>query len=110
MEVTKINTSIGRGGLRGADFRPVGYCYCLQTKFVKVMFSHVFVCPRGGGLCPEGGSLSRGGVGSVRGISVRGIVYVLGGVSVEGVSAPMVKSRWYVSYWNAFLFVNKFAR
>ena len=23
--------------------------YCLQTKFAKVMFSQVFVCPQGGG-------------------------------------------------------------
>ena len=70
MEVTKINTSIGEG-VRSADFRPVGYCYCPQTKFAKVMFSQVFVCPRGvsvqrrgvnqGDLCPGGGwSMSRG--------------------------------------------------
>ena len=41
-------------------------------KFVKVMFSQMFVCPRGeGGLClnPEG-SLSRGV--SVQGVSVQG--------------------------------------
>ena len=63
MEVTKINTSLGEG-VRSADFRPVGYYYCPQTKFAKVMFSQLFVCPRGG-LCPEeggqsGGSLSGG--------------------------------------------------
>ena len=34
--------------------------YRLQTKFAKVMFSQVFVCPRGGG-----------GRGSVQGVSVR---------------------------------------
>ena len=64
-----------------------------QTKFAKVMFSQVFVCPRGGGfgLCPGGvsvqgglylrglclaGSLSRGSLsgGSLsRGVSVLGI-------------------------------------
>ena len=29
----------------------VSYC-CPQTKFAKVMFSQVSVCPRGGGVCP----------------------------------------------------------
>ena len=33
---------------------------------VKVMFSQVFVCPRGGGFCP-GGSLSEGSLSRGRG-------------------------------------------
>ena len=77
--------------------------YQPQTKFSKVMFSQVFVCPLGGGgvsvqgegslsggLCP-GGSLSRGlyprGV-SVQGVSIQGGLCPRGslskGVSVQG--------------------------
>ena len=45
------------------------FCYRSQTKFVKVMFSQVFVCPQVGVLCP-GVSLS-GGVSVQGGVSVR---------------------------------------
>ena len=50
-------------------------CYRPQTKFTKVMFSQVSVCPQGGGLslCP-GGSLSRGV--SVQGVSVQGGLFM----------------------------------
>ena len=49
-------------------------------------------CPRGH--CP-GGGVSVQGEGSLGG----------GGVSVQRVSTPCtVKSGWYASYWNAFLF------
>ena len=62
------------------DYRP-------QTKFVKVMFSQVFVCPHRG-LCPRVGSLSRGV--SMQGSLFRRVsvqrVSVQGGVSVQGVS------------------------
>ena len=73
-------------GFQGGGVNPRGcalnYYYHPETKFVKVMFSQVSVCPlsrRGGlrlcpgGLCPgglcPGGSLSRGTLS--RGISVR---------------------------------------
>ena len=64
--------------------------YCPQTKFAKVMFSQVFVCPHGGTLSVQGSlcpcpwwSLSRG--------------------SLSGRPPPYtVTCRWYASYWNAF--------
>ena len=42
------------------------HIYRPQTKFAKVMFLHVCVCPQGGGGClvPGGGVLGRGGVWS----------------------------------------------
>ena len=52
------------------------YCYNPQTKFAKVMFSQVFVCPQGG-VSVQGRSLSRGV--SVRGVSVQGGFSVQGG-------------------------------
>ena len=69
--------------------------YRPQTKFAKVMFSQVFVCPWGGG------SLSRG-VSFQRRVSVRG-VSVQGGLCQGDIR--MVKSGRYASYWNAFLFL-----
>ena len=108
-----------------------GY-YRPQTKFAKVMFSQVSVCPQGGGLslclgslrprwrglCPEdlcpGGSLLRGGAlsggfcpgGSLSGGGLsRGRSLSEGSLS-RGVSVMetprMVMSGWYASYWNAF--------
>ena len=67
------------------------YIYRPQTKFAKVMFSPVFICPQWGGLCPGEGSLSKGGSLS-RGVSVqrggsvqgRGSLSLPGGVSVRG--------------------------
>ena len=59
------------------------YLYRLQTKFAKVMFSQVFVCPQGGGglgLCP-------GGV-SIQGVSVRGGGSLSMGVSIQGGLCP----------------------
>ena len=106
-------------------FKPQDHFYRSQTKFAKVMFSQVFVCPQGG-LCPGGslsmeslsrGSLSReslsrglclGGGGSVsRGVSV----LVQGSLSRGSVSrrvsvretSCMVTSGQYAPYWNAFL-------
>ena len=65
--------------------------YRLQTKFAKVMFSQVLVCPRGGGvfvqggLCP-GGCLYRGSLVSFQGVSVQGNVFVQGCLCPGGVS------------------------
>ena len=61
--------------------------------FAKIMFTQVFVCPRGGvgGLCP-GESLSRG-------VSVQGVL-------CQG-DPPTVKGGQYASYWDAFLLVFK---
>ena len=88
--------------------------YRPQTKFAKVMFSQVFVCPQGGGsqslsrgLCPGGLSLGDGSVWKVsvwgglsRGVSVRGDlcpgVFCLGSVSVQG-DPPTVQSGRYAS-------------
>ena len=89
------------------------YLYRPQTKFAKVMFSQLFVCPQGGGsrslsrgCLHPGGSLSGGGSLS-SGVSVQG--GVSGGVPVR--ETPLnrnllrtVTSGRYVSYWNAFLF------
>ena len=86
--------------------------YCPQTKFAKVMFSQVSVCPQGGlDLCPggsrSGGSLSRGGLyagGSVcRGVSGQGRS-LSGGSLVMETPPRTVTSGRYASYWNAFLF------
>ena len=101
------------------------YLYRPQTKFAKVMFSQVFVCPQGGvsvsvrgclhpgGLCPGGGlcpwgSLSRG-VSVQEGLCLVGSLSRVGGVSVR--ETPLnrnllrtVTSGRYASYWNAFLF------
>ena len=69
---------------------------CVHTKFVKVMFSQVFVCLRGGGgggSVQGGGSLS-GGV-SVKGVSVLWVLCP--GVSLSrGVSVRVV-SVWGIS-------------
>ena len=72
--------------------------YLPQTKFAKVMFSQVFVCPRGGvsasgGLHPGGGGVCIGGV------------CIQGGwpdptMGYYGIRAT---SGMYASYWNAFL-------
>ena len=77
------------------------FCYRPQTKFAKVMFSQVFVCPKGGGvsvvsvqggLCP-GRSLSGVFFGGVsvqgdlclgRGSLSMGIYVQAGGVSAQG--------------------------
>ena len=83
-----------------------------KTKFAKVMFSQVSVCPQGGlSLCPGGGSLSWGV--SVQGGSLSGAslsresvssgVFVQGGLC-HGDAPSTVMSRWYTSYWNVFLF------
>ena len=80
--------------------------YRPQTKFAKVMFSQVSVCPRGE-VSVQGWSLSRG-------ISVQ----VSGGlclrVPVQTVSVTETPPRvtvmywWYASYWNAFLLTDIF--
>ena len=36
-------------GTRGKQKENTGYFYCPQTKFAKVMFLHMSVCPRGAG-------------------------------------------------------------
>ena len=68
------------------------------------MFSQVIICPQGGvsvqGVSVEGESLSRGS------LCPGGLCP--GGVSVQGDlclgDPPIVKSGWYASYWNVFLF------
>ena len=105
--------------------------YRPQTKFAKVMFSQVFVCPQGrglhlGGLHPGGGSASRRGVciqegglhpggGSTyrRGVCIQEGVYIQeGGLHPGGFGQTPLPIRycgirstggWYTSYWNAFL-------
>ena len=60
-------------------------CYRPQTKFPKVMFSQVFVCPQGGlCLCPRGGLRSLSGGVSVRGGVLRGLCPGGGEVCVQG--------------------------
>ena len=54
------------------------YFYRPQTKFAKVMISQVSVCPQGGGVSVQRGSVRE--------------------------TPHTVMSRWYTSYWNAFLF------
>ena len=81
--------------------------YCPQTKFAKVMFSQVSVCPQGGlDLCPggslSGGSLSRGGL-CAGGVSGQGRS-LSGGSLVMETPPRTVTSGRYASYWNAFLF------
>ena len=102
------------------------YHYHPQIKFVKVMFSQVFVCARG---VPVQGSLYRGG-GLCRGSQSR-VVSVQGGLSpgwslsrgslsrgslsrgslsrgFSGVEIPtpvMVTCGQHASYWNAFFFL-----
>ena len=68
---------------------------------VKVMFSQVFVCPRGGGgFCP-GGSLSEGSLSRGRGSLSGGSLSR--GVSVRETPHTETSGR-YASYWHAFLF------
>ena len=52
------------------------YIYHPQTKFAKVMFSQVSVCPRGGDVA-KGGRHGRGGMGGIHG---RGWACVVGGM------------------------------
>ena len=71
------------------------------------------LCPRGGGLC-TGESLLGGWESLSRGwVSVHGGLCSGGSLS-KGVSVRetplMVTSRWYASYWNAFLFVCDYSR
>ena len=104
--------------------------YRPQTKFAKVTFSQVFICPQGEwagggslsggisvqeGLCPGGVSVRES---LSRGVSVWGVSVSVqgdlcpGGSLSRGVSVRetpcMVTSGWYASYWNAFLFVKYF--
>ena len=68
--------------------------YRPQTKFAKVMFSQVFVCPRGC-LCPGGWSLYRGscpGQVSVWG-SLSGRVSVWGSLSGGSLSRWILRAR-----------------
>ena len=88
---SNANAYRGWGGGGGVGFT---YYYRSQIKFAKVMFSQVFVCPRGlsvggGGFCPRGrglcprgrglcpgGSVSRGGLcqgGSLSGGGLGGL-------------------------------------
>ena len=96
------------------------WSYCRpQMKLRKVMFLHLSVILFTGGLCPgssqserglcPGGSLCREihvqeGLCPV--VSVWGVFVQWGlcwGVSIR-VTPRTVKSGWYASYWNAFLF------
>ena len=67
--------------------------YRPQTKFAKIMFSQVFVCPREGCLCP-GGSLSRRGLCPGTSLSKRVSVQrglCLGGLCLGGRSLGSVQ-------------------
>ena len=107
--------------------------YCLSPQFLppanevwgKVMFSQVFVCPPGRGVCVPacitgdmtgGGSLSqhssqatRLGGSLSRGVCPRGSLSKVGGLYPRGVSVRdtphTVMSGRYASYSNAFLVV-----
>ena len=63
------------------------YFYRPETKFAKIMFSHVFVCPRGGGvlgLCLGGrGSPSRGSLSRGEGLCPGGLCQG-SGISIQG--------------------------
>ena len=93
-----------------------------KTKFAKVMFSQVSVCPQWRCLCPRGvsglcpggsGGLSpgvsvQGGFcpgGSLQGVSVQGGLSrgSLSGGSLLGKPPSTVTSGQYASYWNKFL-------
>ena len=107
------------------------HSYRPQTKFAKVMFLHVSVCPRGGGIpaCLAGGIPAW-----LAGLRERGVVSrptSAGGGKLRrlarGVSRPIRGGcipacteadfpvdgychRRYASYWNAFLFEETFQR
>ena len=89
--------------------------YRPQTKFAKVMFLQVSVCPQGGVSGPGGsaasggacsrGVCSRGGAWSGRGLLLGG-AWSGGAWSRGGVWRPPCDGYccgWYTSYWNAFL-------
>ena len=61
--------------------------YRPQTKFAKVMFLQVSVCPRGGRAWLRGRACA-----------------VVGGGACVGYDEIRSMSGWYASYWNAFLF------
>ena len=94
-------------------FRNDLYDYRPQTKFAKVLFSQVFICPQGrvfvqGGLCP-GGLCPRVSVqgGLCSGCLCPGGLCLWGlfpGGSPSGRTPVMVKSGRYAYYWNAFVF------
>ena len=83
--------------------QPFNY-YRPQTKFAKVMFSQVSVCPQGG-LCPGGGVPVQGGLCLGRSLSGRPLS---GGSLSRGdlcqADPRTVTCGRYASYWNAFLF------
>ena len=57
--------------------------YRPQTKFPKVMFSHVFVCSWGGGFCIQGEGLHPGGLHPGRGLHLGG-GSASGGFCIQG--------------------------
>ena len=97
-------------------------CYHPQTKFAKVMFSQVSVCPWGGvsvSVQGVGVSVPRGSLSS--GVSVQGDLFPgglcpggflsgRGSLSEEGSLSwrppGTVMSGQYASYWNAFLLLD----
>ena len=89
--------------------------YHPQTKFAKVMFSQVSVCPQGeGGFCPRGRGLCLGGfyLGeslSRRPLSMEYLHTTIGWGCLLGRPPGQryprtVKRGRYASYWNVFLF------
>ena len=89
-------------------------CYRPQTKFAKVMFLQVSVCPHRGGR-----AWFYSAWGGVRGFIWGGLAwfysggcawfYLGGGMcgffSFSGYNEIRSMGGWYASYWNAFLFI-----
>ena len=96
-----LNEWLSNRNAQRTDLAFQKFCYRPQTKFAKVMFSQVFVCPKGrgvsvvsvqGGLCPRrslsgvffGGVSVQGGSLSRQGVSVQGDLCPGRGVSAQG--------------------------
>ena len=92
--------------------------YRPQTKFAKVMFLHMSVCPQGGGVCPiacwDTHPRGRHPLGRPP-LGRHPPGQTPPGQTPPGQTPPCVvhaeiwsTSGWYASYWNAILFINIF--
>ena len=99
LELRRNNiTAIGARAFEGFEILKY-YYYRPQTKFAKVVFLHVCVCPQGRCLLWGWGSAPRGDL-------VPGDLVPEGGACSRGVWRPPRDSYccgWYACYWNAFL-------